>query len=433
MVRSRVNNMCRKRSDETSIANFLYGRVDRRYPDSSSPRSRFFLDLGVLRRSHNEASSRRDRESADEILHPLVIEKVLQSFSSLASLSNVFPILHFLLLSSSRRPPSKFHYSLRSSSRTLSSLKMAKSSSEECKVAIHWFRNGLRFHDNPCLLDSCQKSEKLIPLYVIDPEAPFAQTADRRAGTVRANFVLESMKELDKKLRDMGSELVVVLGKSSEVIPEIVSSLEASALFYEQEAATPVRKADAKVLKAIKDRLKQDGDRTECKIKGYATHTLHPMEKYLAKCDGNVAPSSYGKFTKIFETFTVPKEVEVVQEVPGIPEKAMEQLKKSFGDKLCMPTLEQLGYDNAKQDLKNRGRGGFDFKGGEDAGLAQLNKMMERKQWVATFEKPKTSPNNAKRPDTTALSPCKFRIAGCYYAHACVRHTTHKSSLYSQM
>jgi cryptochrome len=289
---------------------------------------------------------------------------------------------------------------------------MAKSEEKKHDVVIHWFRNGLRFHDNPCLLDACQKSESLLPIYVVDPEFPFAQTAGCRAGTIRANFLLESINEVDEKLRKMGSQLVVVLGKSHEVLPEIVATTQAKALFYEQEAAAPVREQDAETIQAIKTRLKRDGKNYECKFEAYATHTLHPMERYLAQCKDHTAPSTYGSFTKIFNKMSVAKEVNEVKEVPSLPNKSVKLLETSFAEALRMPMLEDLGYTAAADDMKNSGKGGYAFAGGENAAIELLAKNMARSQWVATFEKPKTSPNDATRPSTTALSP--------YVKHGCI-------------
>jgi len=293
--------------------------------------------------------------------------------------------------------------------------------SKSYDVSIHWYRNGLRFHDNPSLRDACLSSKYLLPLYVIDPDAPFAQTHGRGAGIIRANFVLESMKEVDDKIKKMAtssgrnddgtSRLVVVLGKPEKVIPKIVRGVKASALFYEQEAAKPVRESDAAVFRA----MKKDDDEDEnhkCEIKGYGTHTLHPMETYLAKCKDGNAPSSYGGFTKIFQQMNVPKEVDDVETVPPLPPSdVMSALKDELGDDLCdngIPTLADLGYDDEEEGLlENRKKGGIDFNGGEDAALKLLLHMMKRSKWVATFEKPKTSPN-ALTVDTTGLSPCKF-------------------------
>lgn len=37
-------------------------------------------------------------------------------------------------------------------------------------VAVHWFRNGLRVHDNPALIEAVNNADKLIALYIFDKE-----------------------------------------------------------------------------------------------------------------------------------------------------------------------------------------------------------------------------------------------------------------------
>lgn len=294
-------------------------------------------------------------------------------------------------------------------------------------LSIYWFRNALRFHDNPSLLDACGRSDRLLPLYIIDPDAPFAQTPHVKPGCLRANFVLESMREVDTKLRARGSQLLVIRGKPTQILPELIASMGVTDLYYEQEVAAPVRASDESVLRAIRDRVNNEdggggGDgsirnpykkckKPKCAIHGYDTHTLRRMEAYLAKSkDGKTAPATFGGFAKIFQQMTIPKEVEDVTEVPRLPPDAVERLGKTFGNGslVGIPSLQDLGYDEAQ--LKNRAKGGIDFVGGEDFALQLLSKMMSRTQWVARFEKPKTRPN-APTVDTTGLSPCKYCLS----------------------
>jgi hypothetical protein len=110
---------------------------------------------------------------------------------------------------------------------------------------------------------------------------------------------------------------------------------------------------------------------------------------------------------------SVAKEVNEVKEVPSLPNKSVKLLETSFAEALRMPMLEDLGYTAAADDMKNSSKGGYAFAGGENAAIELLAKNMARSQWVATFEKPKTSPNDATRPSTTALSPCKSIIIHC--------------------
>jgi cryptochrome len=271
-------------------------------------------------------------------------------------------------------------------------------------VGIHWFRNGLRLHDNPCLLEATKSCQTLLPLVIIDPDAPFAQTKGVRAACIRAQFLLESFQELHDNMKTMDSQLVVILGTPAKVLPQLVKLVGAQALYYEQESATPIRKADSEVLDAIR----QTTAGKELQVHGFDTHTLHPVEHYLAKSKGGLAPSTYGVFTKIFDSMTVPAEVETVTKFPKLPDKCMEKIEGQYNtdqERIGIPSLQDLGYD--AKELKNRKRAGIDFDGGEDAGLKLMEQVMKRTQWVATFEKPKTSPN-ALTVDTTGLSPCKY-------------------------
>jgi deoxyribodipyrimidine photolyase len=269
-------------------------------------------------------------------------------------------------------------------------------------VSVYWYRNALRFHDNPSLWDACQHSQHVVPLYIIDPAAPFGQTV--AAGCLRANFALESIQHVDETLRRThDSQMVVLLGSPSVVLPKVLEAVGATDLYYEREPAAPIRANDQMVLAAIQK------SRLPCAIHGYDTHTLHPMETYLAKCKSGVAPSTYGGFTKIFQSLTIPKEVPTVAAVPPWPVDALDRLRAVFGEDSLMklPTLSDLGYHhNAEAQLATRARGGLDFAGGEHVALQLLERQVtNRSQWAATFEKPKTSPN-ALTVDTTGLSPC---------------------------
>lgn len=315
-------------------------------------------------------------------------------------------------------------------------------------TSIHWFRNGLRFHDNPVLKKACDESIRMIPLCIIDPELPFVQSVDIKPGCIRSNFILESLKNIDNKLRndmqliipennienesnstDNGddnvyrSQLIVILGKAEIVLPKLIRAVNANALYYEQEVAEPVRIHDQQVIQSIR----KDYNDEQFKIISMSTHTIHPMEVYLAKLAPNhVAPSTYGGFTKIFQQLKVPNEVDDIIKIPPLPHNIYVKLDTEFGTttheskisddndknnkymKYTIPSLKQLGYNDTDQlVLKTRHKGGIEMIGGEDAALKLLKRMMSRTEWVATFEKPKTSPN-ALMVDTTGLSPCTY-------------------------
>ena len=65
-------------------------------------------------------------------------------------------------------------------------------------VRIHWFRKGLRLHDNPALRAAFDSGgSRVLPCFVIDPH--FVKSG--RVGVLRWNFLLEALRDLDRSLR----------------------------------------------------------------------------------------------------------------------------------------------------------------------------------------------------------------------------------------
>ena len=48
--------------------------------------------------------------------------------------------------------------------------------------SIHWFRKGLRLHDNRALLEACDGAGSLYPLFVLDSDP---RSPEARAGSLR--------------------------------------------------------------------------------------------------------------------------------------------------------------------------------------------------------------------------------------------------------
>ena len=83
-------------------------------------------------------------------------------------------------------------------------------------VHIHWFRKGLRLHDNPSLRLALSSSPKtcIIPLFIIDPH--FCNP--EYVGVNRYNFLLQTLKDLDNNLKTWGLRLVIAKGNEPKVV-----------------------------------------------------------------------------------------------------------------------------------------------------------------------------------------------------------------------
>lgn len=77
--------------------------------------------------------------------------------------------------------------------------------------AIVWFRQDLRLHDNEALTIAMRMAEEVIPVYIFDERVFKGQTrfGFKKTGPFRAKFYLESVEDLRRNLKSIGSDLVI--------------------------------------------------------------------------------------------------------------------------------------------------------------------------------------------------------------------------------
>jgi deoxyribodipyrimidine photo-lyase len=80
------------------------------------------------------------------------------------------------------------------------------------------FRQDLRLVDNTTLIAACAQCEKLLPIFIFDkPILNQFQQPDARVG-----FLIETVFSLKEELQAMGSDLLILHGVSTELIPQLV-------------------------------------------------------------------------------------------------------------------------------------------------------------------------------------------------------------------
>ena len=82
---------------------------------------------------------------------------------------------------------------------------------------IHWFRKGLRLHDNPALRAALQDDLELRSVFILDPWF----VSNCNVGINRWRFLQQTLQDLDNQLRALGSRLFVVRGNPKEVFPRL--------------------------------------------------------------------------------------------------------------------------------------------------------------------------------------------------------------------
>jgi cryptochrome len=138
-------------------------------------------------------------------------------------------------------------------------------------VILHWFRKGLRLHDNPALTRAVSAAEQhkavLRPIFILDTELPKSY----RIGANRYRFLVESLEDLDKSLRKLGSRLYVIRGKVDIVFEELFTSWDVKLITLEYDTEPYSRKRDPVMYKLA--------EKHKIPFEGFWSHTLYEPQK----------------------------------------------------------------------------------------------------------------------------------------------------------
>lgn len=115
------------------------------------------------------------------------------------------------------------------------------------KPVIHWFRRDLRLRDNTSLYEACEGDAPVIALFIIDKTLINSDYV----GAPRLQFMLNALHSLDESLQQYNTRLLVRHGKPSQIIPELVTEVDAQALHFNRDYTPYATRRD----EAIQDAL----------------------------------------------------------------------------------------------------------------------------------------------------------------------------------
>ncbi|XP_028766312.1 (6-4)DNA photolyase isoform X1 [Neltuma alba] len=291
-------------------------------------------------------------------------------------------------------------------------------------ASLMWFRKGLRIHDNPALDFARQGSDRLYPVFVIDPhymepDSNAFSPGSTRAGLNRIKFLLESLVDLDLNLKKLGSRLLILKGEPGKVLIHCLKKWNIRKLCFEYDTDPYYQALDTKV--------KNYAVASGIEVFSPVSHTLFNPADIIQK-NGGKPPLSYQSFVKIAGQPSCPLST-TVSSLPPVGDLGSCEISE-------VPTIGELGYRNVKQEESSP------FKGGESEALKRLTECMRRKEFVANFEKPKGNPSAFLRPETTVLSPyLKFGCLSSRYFYQQIqdvyktmpKHTSPPVSLLGQL
>ncbi|KAG5830846.1 hypothetical protein ANANG_G00314890 [Anguilla anguilla] len=257
---------------------------------------------------------------------------------------------------------------------------------------IHWFRKGLRLHDNPSLRESIQGADTVRCVYILDPW--FAGSSN--VGISRWRFLLQCLEDLDASLRKLSSRLFVIRGQPTDVFPRLFKEWKISRLSYEYDSEPFGKERDAAIRKLASE--------ADVEVMVRTSHTLYDLDKII-ELNGGQSPLTYKRFQTVISRMAAvetPAEA-ITAKVIG---RCSTPIADDHDDKFGVPSLEELGFDT-------EGLATAVWPGGETEALTRLERHLERKAWVANFERPRMNANSLLA-SPTGLSPyLRFGCLSC--------------------
>lgn len=116
-------------------------------------------------------------------------------------------------------------------------------------TALFRFRQDLRLFDNCWLLAAYADSKKIIPVFIFDTDI-LAQFPEKDA---RLGFLIEAVQDLEKQFHKLWYNLIVKVGKSIEIIPELIKEHNCNTLYHNKSYGLGSISRDQQIERHCKD------------------------------------------------------------------------------------------------------------------------------------------------------------------------------------
>ena len=93
-------------------------------------------------------------------------------------------------------------------------------------TALFWFTFDLRLQDLPGLQAACDRFDRVIPVFVYDPDAPWAP------GGASRWWLHHSLNELAQAIKENGGKLVLRKGDTQQTLLNLCEETKAQALYF---------------------------------------------------------------------------------------------------------------------------------------------------------------------------------------------------------
>jgi len=124
------------------------------------------------------------------------------------------------------------------------------------RAVVVLFNRDLRVNDHPALAEAARRSDRVVPLFVLDD----AILASRYASPNRLGFLLEALADLRVSLRELGGDLIVRRGDPVKEAMALVDQTGAEAVHASADVSAFAHRRERRLAEAC------DGRRVDCAL-----------------------------------------------------------------------------------------------------------------------------------------------------------------------
>ena len=139
------------------------------------------------------------------------------------------------------------------------------------KKSLVWIRRDIRMTDHTALSAACANSDEVHLVFVFDPKIIDKLPEDDK----RITFIMEALHELNTELKQQGSGINILYGDPLVEIPEIVSKVGATHVFFNRDYEPYALKRDRQVSSLLK--------KQNIEVSSYRDHVIFEHQEILKK------------------------------------------------------------------------------------------------------------------------------------------------------
>ena len=195
-------------------------------------------------------------------------------------------------------------------------------------LILFWHRRDLRISDNIGLTQASQEGETVVGIFCLDEN--ILKRDD--VASVRVTYMIGCLQHLEKRYKQIGSQLLIMSGQPREAIPKLATFLEAKAVYWNLDVEPYSRERDRLVkrsLEAVNIQVKTFWDQVLCSPEEIFTST----KKY------------YTVYTPFWKTWKSKKKSNPLETplLRGLTEEELQHTTKI--GVIDLPTAKQLGFN----------------------------------------------------------------------------------------